>query len=472
MIDLQSLVDGMEAMTCVVSVEKLEDGSYGEIRIVTGNAAYIDSIEKPAEGVQMLTSKFEPNSIYTKYLTRDLNFEDFCYRSAVQKKCLHSYVKPERIPVWFNMTFLPVARVDGNLHYCTYTMEINFEANSERLSNISDELASAVLTTCVKLRGATDFQATMNEVIQDIGKLCHAEHCCVFLMDAYEKKCSVLCEAFREDTKLLPMETYVDENFYAIAESWEGTIAGSNCLIVKNERDMEVVRERNPIWHESLTNAGVKNIVLFPLKNRDDLLGYIWAINYDPEMAPKIKETLELTTFILGSEIGNHLLLERLQILSSKDMLTGVQNRNEMNNLVDKMSQEKSEVKSGVGVIFADLNGLKTINDEYGHGVGDTLLKDAAKALNEVFDPDCIFRAGGDEFTVFLRGTTLEEMDEKIAEVRKLSEKYPHLSFAIGRHVVEDEKDVRTALRLADQDMYADKRKFYEEHPERTRRLQ
>ena len=75
------------------------------------------------------------------------------------------------------------------------------------------------------------------------------------------------------------------------------------------------------------------------------------------------------------------------------------------------MSQDKSEEKTGVGAIFADLNGLKTINDEHGHGVGDTLLKDAAKALNEVFDPDCIFRAGGDEFTVILRGTTLEEMD-------------------------------------------------------------
>ena len=57
-----------------------------------------------------------------------------------------------------------------------------------------------------------------------------------------------------------------------------------------------------------------------------------------------------------------------------------------MNNLVDKMSQENAKARTGVGVIFADLNGLKTINDEHGHGVGDALLKDAAKALNEVFD--------------------------------------------------------------------------------------
>ena len=472
MIDFQSLVDGMGAMTCVISVEKREDGSCGEIRIVTGNASYIESIEHPAGNYQMLTNKFEPNSIYTKYLTRDLNFEDFCFRSAVMRKCLHSYVKPDRIPAWFNMTFMPLAQIDGNIYYCTYTMEINFEANTERLSTLSGELASAVLETCIKLRGSNDFQATMNDIINDLGKLCKAEHCCVFLMDTYERRCAVLCEAFGEGSKLLPMETYVDDKFYDIADSWEGTIAGSNCLIVKNERDMEVVKERNPIWYESLTNAGVKNIVLFPLKNRDELLGYIWTINYDPEEAPKIKETLELTTFILGSELGNHLLLERLQILSSKDMLTGVLNRNEMNNLVDRMSQDNSDGKKGVGVIFADLNGLKTVNDECGHNAGDTLLKDAAKALNEVFPSENIYRAGGDEFTVIIKGITQDQLEEKIKMLRKAAEKYPQLSFAIGGRVEEDEKNVRTALRLADQNMYADKRKFYEEHPERTRRLQ
>ena len=84
--DFQKVADSMAAMTCIISVEKLPDGGCGEIRIVTGNKAYIDSIEKPMQDVQMLTRKFVPNSLYTNYLTRDLNFEDFCYRSAVQKK--------------------------------------------------------------------------------------------------------------------------------------------------------------------------------------------------------------------------------------------------------------------------------------------------------------------------------------------------------------------------------------------------
>ena len=55
--DFQSLVDHMGAMTCVVSVERLENGGHGDIRIVTGNRAYLDSIERPMGNVQMLTTK-------------------------------------------------------------------------------------------------------------------------------------------------------------------------------------------------------------------------------------------------------------------------------------------------------------------------------------------------------------------------------------------------------------------------------
>ena len=473
--DFQKIVDGIGAMACIVSVEKLENDRLGKFRIVTGNKAYIDSIEKPGPGTKMLTDKFTPNTEYTNYLTRDLNFEDFCYRAAVKKQCLHSCAHPDRMPVWFNMTFLPIDCVEGNLYHCIYIMEINVEADSKRLSNISGEMASAVLETCIKLRGTMDFKKTMQSVVKDIRELCDAEHCCILTMNSYEKSCSVLGEAFSDGTKLKPMDTYLNTQFYALAESWEDTIAGSNCIIAKNDQDMEVIQQRNPGWYESLLIAGAKNIVLFPLKSREHLLGYMWAINFNAEHAVKIKETLELTTFILGSELANYLLLDRLKILSSKDMLTGVLNRNEMNNFVDKLSAppEKTEEEipdSSVGVIFADLNGLKTVNDVEGHPAGDKLLKDAAKVLLEVFDDSQIFRAGGDEFSIIVTGITESELKLKIEQIRKVSEKYDKVIFALGGSVEQSRRNVRLALRHADENMYEDKKKYYEAHPEKKLR--
>lgn len=464
--DLQALVDSIGSAACIVSVEKQEK-NYGKIRIVTGNRAYIDTIERPFNGVEMLTRKFIPNSEYTEYLTRDLNFEDSCYRAAIKKQLLHSYAHPARYDVWFNMSFIPVVPDDGDICYCMYIMEVTFKPDAKRLSNISPDIASAVLETCIKLRSPGDFRSIMNEICEDIRDLCDSEHCCVLLMDTAERKCSVLCEAFSKDTKLLPMEKYVDDAFYSIAESWIDTIAGSNCLMVKNEHDMEIVRERNPIWHESITSAGGKRIILFPLEFKNELLGYIWAINFSSDAADSIKETLELTTFILASELYSFKLLDRLHVLSSKDMLTGVMNRNEMNNYGDELV--KGTAGKSVGIVFADLNGLKAVNDSEGHIAGDDLLKNAAAALTEVFPSRDVFRAGGDEFVVITSDVTEDELNVKAEMLRKAAEKYDKLVFAIGTVYARDASKIHEALREADEKMYKDKELYYKLHPDKKR---
>ena len=453
--NFQSIVDSIPTAACVISVEKLDGDNYGKIRIVTGNRPYLDTIEHPAENLAMLTRKFVPNSDYTDYLTRDMNFEDASYNAAVKKKCLHSYAHPARFDVWFNMSFIPLFPDDGNICYCMYIMEINFKPDAKRMSTISADIASSVLETCIKLRSPDDFKETMQSICVDIRDLCDSEHCCILLMDNEKRSCSVLCEAFSQDTKLLPMETYVDDAFYDIADSWKDTIAGSNCLIVKNQHDMDIVKERNPVWHSSITAAGGKTIVLFPLEFKGELLGYIWAINFSDDKAETIKETLELTTFILASELYSYRMMGKLHILSSTDMLTGVMNRNEMNNYVDALAKRPSN--ESVGVVFADLNGLKAVNDGEGHVAGDTLLKNAANAMREVFAVHEIFRAGGDEFVVILTNVTGEELNEKAEKLRKVTEKYDNLVFAIGTAYENDVKNMRLALHNADERMYADK---------------
>lgn len=465
--DFQAFVDSIPTAACIVSVEKLDNQNYGTIRIVTGNRPYLDSIEHPADNLSMLTREFVPNSDYTLYLNRDLNFEDSCFSAAVKKKLVHAYAHPARFNVWFNMSFIPLQCDEGNLCYCVYIMEINFHLDAKRMSTISAEIASAVLETCIKLRSVGDFKETMRSICMDIRDLCDSEHCCILQMDTEKRKCSVLCEAFSKDTKLLPMEKYVDDAFYDIAESWMDTIAGSNCLIVKNQHDMEVVKERNPVWHHSITSAGGKTIVLFPLEFKGELLGYIWAINFSAENADTIKETLELTTFVLASELYSYRMMERLHILSSTDMLTGVMNRNEMNNFVDALSESHNE--KSVGVLFADLNGLKAVNDCKGHVAGDELLKSAADALREVFAVHDIFRAGGDEFVAILTGVTEDELQEKAERLHTVARRYDNLVFAVGIGFAANGKNVREALRMADGRMYADKKRYYEQHPEKKR---
>lgn len=76
----------------------------------------------------MFRDTFVPDLEYTDYMVRDLNFEDYCYRSAIEKKFLHSYVYTDGSKVWFNMSFLPIQSDNDELGYCIYVMEVSTEA--------------------------------------------------------------------------------------------------------------------------------------------------------------------------------------------------------------------------------------------------------------------------------------------------------------------------------------------------------
>jgi diguanylate cyclase (GGDEF)-like protein len=179
-----------------------------------------------------------------------------------------------------------------------------------------------------------------------------------------------------------------------------------------------------------------------------------------------IKETLELTTFFLASEISSYQMFDKFRILSTVDLLTGVLNRNEMNNRVMQLGIDDRPGRKNIGIIFADLNGLKRMNDDNGHSAGDKLIKDAAAILKEVFPKDEIYRAGGDEFMVLLRDTSLEQLKQYEKTIKEKADKTDNVSFAVGISIEEDSQKIYNAMKAADVNMYEDKKKFYGGHPE------
>ena len=470
--DFQKYVDNFEPMTCIISIEKLENGGYGDIRIVAGNKAYVESIEDPhhVSSSSMLNNKFVPNSLYEKYIPKDLNFEDSVYSCAVKKKIMHTYIHPERYDFWINMVMMPLKSDDPNMGYCSYSQELTIKSDADMMANTSAETASAVIKTCIKLRSTENFTETMNEIICDIRELCGADQCCILLTDFKERECSVLAESVYDETRTKRMDFYIKEGFFDVVESWKNTIAGSSCLIVQDEKDMQVLKERNPVWYASLNNAGVNSVVLFPLKHNNEVLGYIWAVNFDIEQTSKIKDTLEITSYFIASEIANYQLLNKLEVLSSVDLLTGIYNRNAMNNRVFNITSGREPSPQQFGIIFADLNGLKQKNDEEGHVEGDKLLKGAAALLKETF-PECeIYRAGGDEFMLIAIDVCERVLKERVEKLRKDSENPDNISFALGLYCDDNGGDIRAAMRTADERMYEDKKRYYGKYPERKHR--
>ena len=461
--DYQAFADGFQALTCIMAVQKKDDGTCGEIRIAAANKSFIESVLCPADADGNRRA-FIPHSRYDEYMQKDLQVEDLCFRTAVYKDPIHTYVHPRSKDYWVGVFIMPLECDENGLFYCSFTLEPSRLSNVDLMSTHFFETSADVLKTCIKLHDTNDFQNTLREIIRDIRAICDAEVCTLMLTDSNAGKFEVLATDIKAGSSLKSITQSND--LRDIAAAWQDMIEESGCLIVKSEQDMQYLSQVNHPWYLTLTEAGVRSIVLFPLRHNQEVLGFIWATNFDTDTAVRIKETLELTTFFLSSEIASYRMMQRLEIISFTDLLTGIRNRNAMNHRIASIATGEEAAEEPFGVIFADLNGLKQVNDCFGHQAGDLLLKRAAVLLQEFFPPEDIFRAGGDEFMILVKNCTEEEFREKTDLLRERANDPQYVSLAVGGCYAHSGKEVHTALREADEEMYRIKEALYREHPE------
>ena len=152
---------------------------------------------------------------------------------------------------------------------------------------------------------------------------------------------------------------------------------------------------------------------------------------------------------------------EQLKYLSTHDTLTGLYNR-------CYFEEEQARLEHSrhfpVSAIMVDIDGLKAVNDVFGHAAGDDLLKRAAAVLSASFRPeDVVARIGGDEFSVLLAATdsvSAEQACERIRENVSKSNSGGNkvtLRLSIGMATAVDGSGLAQALKRSDDQMYRNK---------------
>lgn len=177
----------------------------------------------------------------------------------------------------------------------------------------------------------------------------------------------------------------------------------------------------------------------------------------------------------IGARITNIQLYDEVERLARIDPLTNIGNRKAFNDAILRSSKHKQRYKNEhIGLFMIDINGLKPINDKYGHEQGDTLICTLSEFLIEnVRDTDQVFRLAGDEFAILLQkgdnqscqflSNRLKEkvIDKKVIlkQENDIIVKFP-LSFSCGYSSTEN---CPTAQLFADADekMYHEKEKHY-----------
>lgn len=153
---------------------------------------------------------------------------------------------------------------------------------------------------------------------------------------------------------------------------------------------------------------------------------------------------------------------QTLSRLSEEDKMTSLYNRNKY----IKMIQEYYPGIQNVGVIFWDVNGLKTTNDTLGHEYGDYLITSISDSIRELTEENKkAYRIGGDEFVMIVEDATEESIKNILKKWEKRMEQKNNvskirLSASVG-YALGNGKELQEIINKADENMYLAKKKYY-----------
>ena len=246
--------------------------------------------------------------------------------------------------------------------------------------------------------------------------------------------------------------------------------AGLSGWVARNRRPLINADPRVTFEAAGLTgDLALKSAIVCPLFFNETLIGclalYHVSDNYYDEDHRRLLERIAEQA---GAAIHNSIVFEQTQEDSLTDPLTGLPNRRSLFVHLSRELARAERLKSEVGLIVMDIDGFKTINDTYGHHIGDHALCQAAYALQGALRPyDLCVRYAGDEFIVVLADCSREMADHKRRELQeRISEielevrggKRLRLSASAGGSVFpHDGTTYEMLLADADHRMYRDK---------------
>jgi len=155
---------------------------------------------------------------------------------------------------------------------------------------------------------------------------------------------------------------------------------------------------------------------------------------------------------------------KKIHYISNHDNLTGIANRYNLENKLEYILSDAQRNHKNFSIFYLDLDGFKNVNDTYGHSVGDILLQEVVKRVqNEIRQNDVFARIGGDEFVLVLTNidkTYISYISNKI--LKSLNQKFYIsgqtiiISASIGiASYPKNGEDIETLLKNADQAMYS-----------------
>lgn len=187
---------------------------------------------------------------------------------------------------------------------------------------------------------------------------------------------------------------YASTASYRIIGRQPQDMLGTNVLDQVNEDDVAEVKN---FLAGCVRHPSSKPTVVFRYRHGDGRWIYVEAIGNN-----RLEDSAVAGIVMNCRDVSDRKELENsLRSLSLRDDLTGLHNRRGFFTLAQQQMKVAARANRELFLVFADLDGLKYVNDTLGHGAGDQMLRDVADVLRQTFrESDVISRMGGDEFAI------------------------------------------------------------------------
>lgn len=302
---------------------------------------------------------------------------------------------------------------------------------------------------CVgKLNSDTDIDVGINNLLATVNDYFQADRTYVFeidpdrdvLINTFEYICGQEVSAQMDNLQEVPV---------SVIEVWMQNFRQGRSYYMS---DLE--QERGQPSYEMLKAQQVWRLLAVPLMKGGAMVGFLGVDN--PRAHYDDATLLASIQFFVTNSLDRKKQQAYLEKLSYRDMLTGLYNRN---RYIERLEAYKQVQDQQIGAIYIDLNGLKKVNDEQGHRAGDELIVRAAGTIAGIFAEDA-YRVGGDEFVVILLDVSREDFARKTEQLRRQMQENS-VDASIGGVWQASTENLENLLRLADENMYREKKRYY-----------
>ncbi|MEZ4360804.1 MAG: diguanylate cyclase [Kofleriaceae bacterium] len=237
-------------------------------------------------------------------------------------------------------------------------------------------------------------------------------------------------EAVRVD----PEQPLIDEATLRALEFKDN--AGLASMVVKNRHYLPSSGEPRelsaPVFVRKIKIEEARSLLVLPLLAGEEAIGTLTLMaRAEKRFGRDVREMLSVIANQVAVSLENGLLYKRMETMATTDGLTGLTNHRTFQERFAEMLERAGRHQTKVALLLCDVDHFKKVNDNYGHPVGDEVLRRVARVLQEVPRRiDVSARYGGEEFAVLLDNVDL-------AQARQVAER---LRTEIEKMVVETEK--------------------------------